>query len=142
LSVIPPTGLTIRLSSDSVTLTGDTTVTLDVDAFVMVNRATQAAAKHHSLFGATGLSLLGCMLLVVVPAGTRRSKYFILAVLLFALLSAMVGCGSSNTQQPPTPPPPTGPVKQAAAKGTYSIVVSATAPNGTVHNTLVTVIVQ
>jgi hypothetical protein len=140
LTFLAPSGLTVRLNPTSVNLTNDATVTLEVDAFVWVASTTQASAKHRGLFGAATGSLLACMLLMVVPGGKRRSRYASLGVLALVLLATAIGCGNSNSQSKVTPL--AGPVKQMTPKGTYSIVVSGTAANGTVHNAVVNVIVQ
>jgi len=59
----------------------------------------------------------------------------LLSLGLFATLFFATGCGSGGGSQniQPPPPPPT--------LTTYSVVVSATAANGIVHNAKITVVV-
>ncbi|MGA2251467.1 Ig-like domain repeat protein, partial [Terracidiphilus sp.] len=90
-------------------------------------------------FGRIAGSVLACMLLIVLPR-RRRFGQMIVSALVMAVLLTAAGCGQH--QAPPPTPTPVAPPPVDAANGTYNVVVTGTSPNGIIHNTTITVIVQ
>lgn len=137
LTCTAPTSFTCTLSSGAVALNGTATATLTVNAF------TTTTAENHPQGVAPfvrdlGAPALACFLLFLLP---RRKRYgrVLFALLFGAALAGGIGCGHSSSSQP-APVVVTKTTK--AAPGTYNVVVTGTAPSGTVHNTTLTVIVQ
>jgi trimeric autotransporter adhesin len=144
LTCAAPSALICTFTNATVNLNGMTTANVTINT---VTPGTTAAAANHPAqakpFGRIAGSVLACMLLIVLPR-RRRFGQMIVSVLVMGVLLAAVGCHSALP--PPatviTPTPPAAPPPVDAAKGTYNVVVTGTSPNGIVHNTTITVIVQ
>jgi hypothetical protein len=118
------------------TVTGSTTATLAVNAFVVVQSAASnlpsplgGSIWSHAEFGATFVLAL----LIGFPHRRRRRT---MQLSFFAVLLFTMGCNSVSA---PSPPPTSRNVP--APPGTYTILVTGTA-NGTIHNVKLTVIVE
>jgi subtilase family serine protease len=91
----PTAGITCSITPGSVTVNGLAT------AKVTINVATTAAANDHKRLWYTGSSAaLACILLFGIPA-RRRAWRSMLGLLLFAFLTANIGCGGGGSA--PTP---------------------------------------
>jgi hypothetical protein len=144
LTCAAPSALICTFSNATVNLNGMTTANVTINT---VTPGTEAAAANHPPsarpFGRIVSSGLACMLLIVLPR-RRRFGQMIVSVLVMGVLLTVGGC--HQALPPPatviTPTPPAAPPPVDAANGTYNVVVTGTSPNGIVHNTTITVIVQ
>jgi hypothetical protein len=125
------------------TVNGAITATLTINA--TTNAASQAAMlparpEVGVLWLGRGSGFLFASALLVGFANRKRRRPLLLnMVLLGAFLATVIvvaGCGGGGGQLIPPPPPPPPPNSVA-----YTVVVTATATNGTVHNVKVTAIV-
>jgi subtilase family serine protease len=140
LTCAAPSALICTFSNATVNLNGMTTANVTLNT---VTPGTAAAAANHppsaTPFGRIAGSVLACMLLIVLPR-RRRFGQMIVSALVMAVLLTAAGCGQH--QAPPPTPTPVAPPPVDAANGTYNVVVTGTSPNGIIHNTTITVIVQ
>jgi trimeric autotransporter adhesin len=144
LTCAAPGALICTFTNATVNLNGMTTANVTINT---VTTGTTAAAANHPAqakpFGRIAGAVLACMLLIVLPR-RRRFGQMIVSVLVMAVLLTAAGC--HQALPPPatviTPTPPAAPPPVDAADGTYNVVVTGTSPNGIIHNTTITVIVQ
>ncbi len=137
LSCAAPSSFTCSASVASVTLNGNSTAVLTLNAFT-TSTTTPAIAQGNSRWtGAMGAPVLACLLFLFVP-NRRRWRRIGMALIVTAVLSAGIGCGGKHSQPPPTPVTTT----TNTPTGTYNVVVTGTSGSGIVHNTTITVIVQ
>jgi trimeric autotransporter adhesin len=142
LTCASPSALICTFTNATVNLNGMTTANVTINT---VTPGTTAAAANHPAqakpFGRIAGSILACMLLIVLP---RRSRFgqMIVSVLVMVVLLTAAGCHQALPPNPTGPTAPVAPPPVDAANGTYNVVVTGTSPNGIVHNTTITVIVQ
>jgi trimeric autotransporter adhesin len=145
LACTAPTGMSCTLNPTSVTVSGNTTATLTINASTPASSVKSAAHRMEWLAASGGAALAGVFLLGL-PARRRRWRS-VLSLVCFAVLAAGIGCGgggggSSSTPAPPTtptPPPTSG--ATATPAGTYTIMVTGTQGTTLAHAIAVTVIV-
>jgi subtilase family serine protease len=118
-------------------VSGSTTATLAVNAFVVVRSAASNLPRPLGGFGwqHAGVGATFALILLIGFPDRRRRRMMQLSFVVLLLL--MMGCSSMSA--PPSPPPTSRNVP--APPGTYTILVTGTA-NGTIHNVKLTVIVQ
>jgi trimeric autotransporter adhesin len=137
LACTAPAGMSCTLNPTSVTVNGNTTATLTINA-----TAPASSARRIEWLAASGGAALAGVFLLGLPAHRRRWRSM-LTLVCVAILAAGIGCGggggSSSTPPPTTPPPTTGATSTPA--GTYTIVVTGTQGTSLVHAIAVTVIV-
>ncbi|MGB7281064.1 MAG: protease pro-enzyme activation domain-containing protein [Candidatus Acidiferrum sp.] len=120
------------------TLNGAATATLTINASASASAQAVQRGKRLGWLGSGGGFALASVFLIGCVNRKRRLTLLLQLCLFGALFGGLVvvaGCGNRGSQivQQPPPPPPNGVV--------YSVVVSATASNGIVHNAKLTVIV-
>jgi hypothetical protein len=142
LTCASPSALICTFTNATVNLNGMTTANVTINT---VTPGTTAAAANHPAqakpFGRIAGSILACMLLIVLPR-RRRFGQMIVSVLVMVVLLTAAGCHQALPPNPTGPTAPVAPPPVDAANGTYNVVVTGTSPNGIVHNTTITVIVQ
>jgi hypothetical protein len=140
LACTAPTGMSCTLNPASVTVNGNTTATLTINASAPAS-SVKSARRMEWLAASSGAALAGVFLLGL-PARRRRWRSM-LSLVCLAMLAAGIGCGggggSSSTPPPTTPPPVTGATPTPA--GAYTIVVTGTQGSMLTHAIAVTVIV-
>jgi hypothetical protein len=147
LACTAPTGMSCTLNPTSVTVNGNTTATLTINASTPASsvRSASASARRMEWLAAGGGAALAGVFLLGLPARRRRWRSM-LGLVCLAVLAAGIGCGggggSSSTPTPPTtptPPPTSG--ATATPAGTYTIVVTGSQGTTLAHAIAVTVIV-
>jgi hypothetical protein len=139
LACTAPTGMSCTLNPTSVTVNGNTTATLTINA-----TAPASSARRMEWLAAGGGAALAGVFLLGLPARRRRWRSMLTLVCL-AILAVGIGCGggggNSSTTPPttPTPPPTSGATPTPA--GTYTIVITGTQGTSLAHAIAVTVIV-
>jgi hypothetical protein len=148
LACTAPTAMNCTLNPTSVTVNGNTTATLTINASTpaaSVKSPSPSARKMEWLAASGGAALAGVFLLGL-PARRRRWRSM-LSLVCFAVLAAGIGCGgggsgNSSPSTPPTTPPVTPPSGATSTPaGTYTIVVTGTQGTTLAHAIAVTVIV-
>jgi hypothetical protein len=122
------------------TVSGSTTATLAVNAFVVVQSAASNMPRPPGGSGLPNVGFGGTFLLALLIGFPHRKRRRLMQLGFVVLLLFTMGCGSVSAPPPPPPPPPTS-RNVPAPPGTYTILVTGTA-NGTIHNVKLTVIVQ
>jgi trimeric autotransporter adhesin len=147
LACTAPTGMSCTLNPTSVTVNGNTTATLTIDASTPASsvKSPSPSARKMEWLAASGGAALAGVFLLGLPARRRRWRSM-LNLVCFAILAAGIGCGggggSPSAPTPPTtptPPPTSGATSTPA--GTYTIVVTGTQGTTLSHAIAVTVIV-
>ena len=145
LACTAPTGMSCSLNPASVTVNGNTTAALTINASTPASsvKTTGSLARRMEWLAASGGAALAGVFLLGLPAHRRRWRSMLTLVCL-AILAAGIGCGgggnsSGTPPTTPTPPPTTGATPTPA--GTYTIVVTGTQGTLLVHAIAVTVIV-
>ena len=145
LACTAPTGMSCTLNPTSVTVNGNATATLTIDASTPASsvRSPGPSARRMEWLAASGGAALAGVFLLGLP--TRRRKWrSMLSLLSLAILAAGIGCGGGGGSPTPTPTPtPTPPSSGATPTpaGTYTIVVTGTQGTTVAHAIAVTVIV-
>lgn len=130
-----PSGLnaTCSINPNSLTVNGNTTVAVTVNAFTTTTTTSSLQRGHEWMFtgGGTVLALCFCF-------GFRRRRFAsILSLICITVLAvAMSGCSASSKSSVTTT------TQTNAAKGTYVLTVTGTGYNGMVHNANLTVVIQ
>ena len=119
LACAAPSGLTCSLNPASVTVNGNTTATLTINA-----STSGSSAQRMRWFAASGGATLACVFLLGIPARRRKWRSF-LSLIVLAVFAAGIGCGGgggggSSTSNPAPPTPPTSGSTPTAA-GTYTV---------------------
>jgi Big-like domain-containing protein len=139
LACTAPSGLTCSLNPASLTVNGNTTATLTINA-----STSGSSAQRISWFAASGGATLACVFLLGIPA-RRRNWRSLPSLILLLVLTAGIGCGGggggSSTSNPTSPTPPTSGSTPTPA-GTYTVVVTGTQGTVISHAIPVTVIVK
>ena len=140
LACAAPSGLTCSLNPASVTVNGNTTATLTINA-----STSTSSVQRISWFAASSGATLACVFLLGIPARRRKWRSF-LSLIVLGVLTAGIGCGGgggggSSTSNPAPPAPPTSGSTPTAA-GTYTVVVTGTQGTVISHAIPVTVIVK
>jgi hypothetical protein len=147
LACTAPTGMSCTLNPTSVTVNGNTTATLTINASTPASsvKSPVPSARRMEWLAASGGAALAGVFLLGLPARRRRWRSM-LSLVCLAILAAGIGCGGggggSSTPAPPTtptPPPTSG--ATATPAGTYTIVVTGTLGTTLAHAIAVTVIV-
>jgi hypothetical protein len=147
LTCTAPSGMSCTLNPTSVTVKGNTTATLTINASTPASsvKSPGSSARQIEWMAASGGAALAGVFLLGLPARQRRWRSM-LSLVCLAILAAGIGCGggggSSTSPTPPTtptPPPTSGATPTPA--GTYSIVVTGTQGTTLTHAIAVTVIV-
>jgi hypothetical protein len=146
LACTAPTGMSCTLNPTSVTVNGNTTATLTINASTPASsvKSPGPSARRTEWLAARGGAVLAGVFLLGLPARRRRWRSM-LGLVCFAILAAGIGCGggggSSSTPPPttPTPPPTSGATPTPA--GNYTIVVTGTQGSTLTHAIAVAVIV-
>jgi trimeric autotransporter adhesin len=144
LACTAPTGLTCSLNPTSLTVSGNTTATLTVNAATPASTSVRAGISGRmGWFAASGGAALACVFLWGMPARRRRWSA-LLGLLVVALLTAGIGCGGGGGSPAPTPTPTPTPTPNPtpATAGTYTIIVTGTQGTTITHTIPVTVIVK
>ena len=139
LACTAPSGLACSLNPASLTVNGNTTATLTINA-----STSNSSAQRISWFAASGGATLACVFLLGMPA-RRRNWRSLLSLIVLAVLTAAIGCGGggggTSTSNPTPPAPPTSGSTPTPA-GTYTVVVTGTQGTVISHAIPVTVIVK
>jgi hypothetical protein len=147
LTCTAPSGMSCTLNPTSVTVNGNTTATLTVNASTPASsvKSPGPTARRMGWLAASGGAALAGVFLLGLPARRRRWRSM-LSLVCLAVLAAGIGCGgggsgSSTPTQPttPTPPPTSGATPTPA--GSYTIVVTGSQGSSLAHAIAVTVIV-
>jgi trimeric autotransporter adhesin len=148
LTCTAPTGMSCILNPTSVTVNGNTTATLTINASTPASsvKFPGPSARRMEWLAASGGAALAGVFLLGLPARRRRWRSM-LSLVCLAVLAAGIGCGGgggsgSSTPTPPTtptPPPTSGATPTPA--GTYTIVVTGSQGTSLAHAIAVTVIV-
>ena len=146
LTCTAPTGMSCTLNPTSVTVNGNTTATLTINASAPASSVESPgpSARRMEWVAASGGAALAGVFLLGLPARRRRWRSM-LSLVCLAVLAAGIGCGGggggSSTPTPPTnPTPPTSGATPTPA-GTYTIVVTGSQGTSLAHAIAVTVIV-
>jgi trimeric autotransporter adhesin len=145
LTCTAPTGMSCTLNPTSVTVNGNTTATLTINASTPASsvKSPGPSARRMEWLAASGGAALAGVFLLGLPARRRRWR-LMLSLVCVAILAAGVGCGGggggSSTPTPPTNPTPP-PSATPTPAGTYTIVVTGTQGTSMAHAIAVTVIV-
>jgi hypothetical protein len=133
------TSLGCAVSPSTQTVTGATTASLRINAFIP---GAQSSAKLESigekrglLAASTGFAL--AFLLVLVSPRRELRRALLLSFALLALGTFAASCTTNSSPPPPPPPPP----NLNAPVGSYTVLVSGSS-GGITHNVKVTVVVQ
>jgi trimeric autotransporter adhesin len=146
LACAAPSGLTCSLNPASVTVNGNTTATLTINASIPAS-VVRASAQRRRWFAASAGATLACVFLLGIPARRRKWQSF-LSLIVLAVLAAGIGCGgggggsSTSNPAPPSPPSPPTTGSTPTAAGTYTVVVTGTQGTVISHAIPVTVIVK
>jgi subtilase family serine protease len=147
LTCTSPSGMSCTLNPTSVTVNGNTTATLTINASTPASsvKFPGPSARRMEWLAASGGAGLAGVFLLGLPARRRRWRSM-LGLVCLAVVAAGIGCGggggSSSTPPPTTPPtsPPTSGATPTPA-GTYTIVVTGSQGTSLAHAIAVTVIV-
>jgi trimeric autotransporter adhesin len=145
LTCAAPAGITCSLNPASLSVSGNTSATLTINA-----SSTSAALRPQGRSGwflASGGAALAGVLLLGLPK-RRRKWQALLGLLFIVIVTAGIGCGGgSGGNTPPPPVTPTGSNNSGnngnAASKTYTVVVTGVPASSTIsHNVAVSVAVQ
>ena len=140
LACAAPTGMTCTLNPTSVTVNGNTTATLTINASVPAGSATRAMGWWAVSGGAT----LACVLMLGLPASRRRWRG-LLGLVAVAVLTASIGCGGGGGGSgggTPTPTPTPTPTSTPTPPGSYTVLVTGNQSTLITHAIPITVIVK
>lgn len=137
LACAAPTSMTCSTSVASIAVGGAAVTTATLTVKAATTKATTMSnadgGKNWPWTRGGGVSV-GMLLICLLPK-RRRLGRLLLSVMAMSVLFGVLGCGNNNA-----PPPPAASANTPL--GTYSVIVTGMAPNGLVHNALITVIVQ
>src|ERR1700722_1705621 len=91
LACTAPSGLTCSLNPASLTVNGNTTATLTINA-----STSGSSAQRIRWFAASGGATLACVFLFGIPARRRNWRSF-LSLIVLAVLTAGIGCGGGGS---------------------------------------------